>query len=182
MACDYTQCVLKSESCGPHNRSKRNGCFTVKDLTDPGKQHLVTLGLLRAHLEDEDNFTERSLIENRIGKELKDTDVICAHHRFVFGFSWKPPKRCQHPGHKTQPIQKKGPAVRLATIKLCKTISQQYGTVFPIGGVLCKTHLKEVYAVLTHRSIDRIVPVNEDSSDSYHPPKTHELSQLDISI
>lgn len=36
MACDYTKCVFKLESCGPHNRSK-SGCFVVGVLTHPTK-------------------------------------------------------------------------------------------------------------------------------------------------
>ena len=95
-------------------------------------------------LKDTKGFkNEQEFIENRIGKKLIDTSKICAHHLYTLGVRYKMKTRCQHPKHAEQPKQKKGPPTRVASLNLCESISDEYGVVFSVGGVLCTTHYKE---------------------------------------
>ena len=95
MMMDYSVCCLKNLSCGPHLRSRTFGIFTVTELNNDINNHLVNLKL-QQHYEKTDWWNERTLIENRIGYDFKDDDLICAFHRNTLGIAWKPSKCCQH--------------------------------------------------------------------------------------
>lgn len=74
----------------------------------------------------------------------------------ILGVGYKLKIRCQHPNHEELPKQKKGHCTRVVSLKVCDAISDRYGTVFPVGGVLCTTHYKE-----GNKSVERI-DVNEE--------------------
>ena len=72
----------------------------------------------------------------RINRTLETNNQICPYHRYSQS------KTCNHPQHTAESV-KKAPPVRSVLIYLTKLISNRYNTSFPIGSVLCKTHLKE---------------------------------------
>ena len=44
-------------------------------------------------------ISEKELIENRSQIALKDSDSICAYHRYFFGTYYKHSVKCIHPDH-----------------------------------------------------------------------------------
>ena len=138
---DYSACCIKSESCGPHLRSRTTGVFKVNELSDDVNNHLVYLKL-QHHYKKTTDLNEKSLIENRMGYTFQDVDVICAFHRKTLGIAWKPSKCCQHPSHASI-LQKKAPPVRSVPLARLKMLTSETGTIFPIGTVFCFKHLKD---------------------------------------
>ena len=91
----YGQCLLYNvKECGPHKRrsSPVDGVFAAKDLTEDINPHFRTL-----KLQLDENWTEKTLVESRIGQSLQPEDVLCAYHRYNHGIWWKQPRSCAHP-------------------------------------------------------------------------------------
>ena len=40
-----------------------------------------------------------TLIENRLGRSLREGEKLCAYHQFINGAAWKGSKKCNHPNH-----------------------------------------------------------------------------------
>ena len=76
---DYKKCcVYNKDVCGSYNRLAKpvEGVFLVNDLSSDTLPHLVFLKLKKQQDVSNDGWNERNLIENRLGKTLKDEEMI----------------------------------------------------------------------------------------------------------
>ena len=135
---NYRLCLLHDDRCGPYKRSKEavHGNVEVKALDADTKAHFSFL-----KVKDTKGYTERSLIENRLGRELDDTGLICAFHRYTLGIGYIPKKSCFHPNHREQKKGKKA-NTRPAPLKTGQIVSEHFQVQYTIGEMLCYQHLK----------------------------------------
>ena len=138
----YSECALSSEK---RCRSFKDGRTLREDLEDVSSMN----GSVSAHLQQRFKFdhdlvfqwTEKLLIENRLGRMLESTDKLCPYHRYSLGTKWQPPKQCSHPAHGTvrrgQKSSKAGRRLPLETIMKLNTLSQYS---YKIGAQVCPTH------------------------------------------
>ena len=87
------------------------------------------------------SLDEQKLFENRLNTTLEPNHQICPYHQYSLGVGWKQSKSCSHPQYISQKGKKALP-VHSVPIYPTKLISKRYIS-FPIGSVLCQTHLKE---------------------------------------
>ena len=81
-------------------------------------------------------WSEKLLIENRLGRLLNEKELLCSFHRFTLGVGWKQSKVCKHPHHEHQ-VGKKGASGRPAPVPLILEINHRYNSSVPIGSLLC---------------------------------------------
>ena len=161
----YDNCIAYSQgTCNSYSKYKNNvdqQLFNISELDKAMKPHLVKLKLKHKY-DDCSSFTEKLLIENRLGKQFLNTDQICPYHRFTLGVEWRTKSSCQHPDH----IQTKGknsPSTRAVPItKLYKFMKARNITI-PIGTNFCITHLP----------LNSITCHNEDDADYGTIEKDH---------
>ena len=155
----YRFCCYHNDQCGPYKRSTKpiDGIYGIGDLTEDTKHHFRSM-----KLNDTKGLSELDLIENRGGRKLTASSKVCAYHRYTLGVGYKLKRRCQHPNHEELPKQKKGHCTRVASLKVCDAISDRYGTVFPVGGVLCTTHYKEGNKSVEEKDEEERIDVDEE--------------------
>ena len=139
-----------------------NGLFGINDLNEDVNNHLFSLNIQKRH-DKSDDWSERLLIENRLGFNLRQSNKLCANHRYTLGVGYKQSNRCQHPHHQPK-IGKKAPATRFVPIHRCISIAEKYNEkyVISIGSVLYFNHMK-----------------NEKKIDKDEPPGTN-VTQDDL--
>ena len=82
-AYNYDTCCIKSKgSCGAFTKPRQPvaGLYSVKDLKLSVKDHIKSSNLHTSNI-PLTFFSERTLIENRIGNLLNSDGVICAEHQ-----------------------------------------------------------------------------------------------------
>ena len=109
-------CVYNDEygNCGPFTCDHKyiDNLVYIKDLDSDTESHLRNL-LFKDVLESF-KWSERDLVENRVGCVLDDSMQICAHHRKILGICWRPSRSCLHPSHEPQKKGKKAGFTKLA--------------------------------------------------------------------
>ena len=174
----YKQCVYYDKNkCGESKRRKVDGIFKVTELNENCKEHLKHLKLLE-NIEQE--LEEKTLIENRTGKELNKSDYICAYHRYFLGVYYKPLKKCIHPNH-VNISNKKTSSNRTATLTQINHLTNKFpDTKFIIGGQLCMTHIKQLNIdIQVLNQEDRENVALNDSTASEYEVLTHETVSVD---
>ena len=83
-----------------------------------------------------DQWDERTLIENRYGKCLSSSEIICAHHRYSLGIGWKPQAQCKHPQH---PVitGKEASSNRRVFLEILQFVCSRYAVTLPVGSSFC---------------------------------------------
>ena len=166
----YGTCSFFSDGkCGAHSkRTPPIDCmFHMSDITEDVKPHLVALHVMKGQ-DSVEPWSERNLIENRIGRQLQEGEELCAYHRYSYGISWKQTKSCSHPDH-AEEKRKKVPLGRVAPVE--RALKMQ----IPIGSILCHRHrLSPLPSTPSRQDID---------DDDYVPPEViNSPSTLDKSI
>ena len=140
---NYKLCCLFDKNknvCGPfvRNRTPLHGLVEVGKLDACTEAHFRALQL--SFRESKCEWTERGLVENRLGRRLHDSDKICQNHRQRLGIFWSQTKNCAHPSH---PYKRgtKSPATLLAPIWLVEQMKDEVEP-FPLGGRCCDKHWK----------------------------------------
>ena len=162
----YGKCSFFHDGkCGPHTKSRTpiDEMFSTEELKGTAKPHLLSLKLIRSN-DAVAEWTERRLIENRIGRPLREEEVLCAYHRYVHGMHWKQPRTCQHPDHVTEKGKKATPG-RVATI------ARSLELCIPVGSMICRKHRcdnsssTEIDSLQTDTNVDMDQTFIEDTSD-----------------
>ena len=139
---NYEECILFGKgNCGDFKkyRAAIDGLFTSEKLDRSVTAHFQELKV-KANPEE---WNELTLIENRLGRMLREGEKLCAYHRFINGVAWKGSKKCNHPNHAHSSNRKKAPVTRTVPIPLLKKISNKYKCNLPIVAVMCYNHIKE---------------------------------------
>ena len=104
---NYEECILLGKgNCGDFKkyRAAIDGLFTSEKLDRSVTTH----------------FQELKLIENRLGRSLREGEKLCAYHRFIDGVTWKGSTKCNHPNHAHSSNRRKAPVTRTVPIPLLK--------------------------------------------------------------
>ena len=106
-ATNYKTCCLYNESdefgiCGPFKRDKvqKDGLVFVRNLNRDTDKHFENLRFKEHSIHDRlPWWSERRLIENRVGRPLDDLALLCEKHRNTQGINWKQIQSCgcKHP-------------------------------------------------------------------------------------
>ena len=88
-----------------------------------------------------DQWNERTLIENRHGKCLLSSEIICAHDRYSLGIGWKPQARRKHPHHPVT-TGEKASSNRTVSLGILQFVCSWYGVTLPVGSSFCYNHLR----------------------------------------
>ena len=181
----YELCRLYSlnTKCGSYKISKNNvtGLFDIDDLNEDVHNHLCCLNIRKRH-DKSDDWSERLLIENRLGFKLNENDKLCANHRYTLGAGFKQSKRCQHPQQPPE-IGKKAPATIPVSISKYIFIAKKYNILFPIGSVLCFNHMKNENKIDEEESSDRHVTENDadyEIPEPVIPPNVLDSSEAGV--
>ena len=99
---NYKLCCLynaEENKCGPctRYRSTKYGLVPVENLNSDVENHLRNLRYKDSL--DLLLWSERKLIENRIGHELPSGTSICEFHRYKHGVGWYQVQHCAQPDH-----------------------------------------------------------------------------------
>ena len=164
----YEYCIAYSQgTCNSYSKYKNNvdQLFHISELDKNMKPHLVKLKLKHEY-DDCSSFTEKVLIENRLGKEFLNTDQICPYHRFTLGVEWRPKSSCQHPDH-VQTKGKKSPCTRAVPIAKLNKFMKARNITIPIGTKFCISHLSE-NSLTCHDEhyAEHIIPVQKDPEET----------------
>ena len=95
---NYEECILLGKgNCGDFKkyRAAIDGLFTSEKLDRSVTAHFQELKV-KANPEEWNKLT---LIENRLGRLLREGEKLCAYHRFIDGVAWKVFTKCNHPNH-----------------------------------------------------------------------------------
>ena len=140
---DYKLCCLYNDShgkCGPFtsNRQALEGLKRICDLDADTESHIKNLKFKEQPLK----WTERSLIENRVKRQLDTYSLICEHRRNTLGIAWRPKKHCLHPKHPDPKQGQKTCATELAPLWIVKKLNSHTPFSFILGARICDKHRK----------------------------------------
>ena len=141
---NYKLCLLydvNKPQCGPfiRDRAAQHGLSYIGNLTASTDHHFefLKMKLPKSWIK----WSEKQLIENRLGYNLAESDQICEHHRHSKGVEWRPLAHCAHPDHPPRKVGSKLPKSTLAPLWLVEQVNSTEDS-FPIGGKVCYKHLQ----------------------------------------
>ena len=118
-----------------------------------------------------DQWNGRNLIENRHGKCLSSSEIICAHHCYSLGIGWKPQARCKHPHHPVTTL-KKASSNGAVSLEIFQFVCSRYGITLPVGSGFCYNHLRSESTSFRAPSISPVkstVQQRTPTGFDYHP-------------
>ena len=118
-----------------------------------------------------DQWNGRTLIENRHGKCLSSSEIICAHHCYSLGIGWKPQARCKHPHHPVTTL-KKASSNGAVSLEIFQFVCSRYGITLPVGSSFCYNHLRSESTSFRAPSISPVkstVQQRTPTGFDYHP-------------
>ena len=133
-------CLFDKDKCSQYKneRVEYKGLMAVDDLTGSVEKHLRNL-----HFKENlklFGWTEKSLIENRLGRHFQPEEKLCPYHRFSLGVTAYVGRQCCHPLHeKVKQGQKAAKTTRISLTTLQKMNSQNKFA-YKVGGFMCKKH------------------------------------------
>ena len=152
---NYKLCCLFNldQKCGPFTRKRvtEHGLFDVENLDKSTEDHFKSLKLKLSKSDPTDptdpTWTEKQLIETRVGRSIQNSDKICAYHRQVKGLLYRPTTTCSHPDHPDQKSGTKAIKANLAPLWLVNQVNSEEARRsserrFPVGGKICFKHLE----------------------------------------
>lgn len=141
-AVNYKICLLyeKDKKCGPftQDRSIKEGLVKIGDIDADIWEHYTNLRF--KDFFENLKWSERDLVENRAGKFLDDSSLICEYHRNSLGLNWIPGHQCIHPLHSVLGRGKKAAPTKLAPLWIVKKLNKENLFSFILGGRLCDKH------------------------------------------
>ena len=175
----YQACALFSkEICRSFKdgRTLREGLIEVGSLSGSVSDHLKERFGFESDLVTQ--WTERLLIENRLGRLLESTDMLCPHHRYTLGTKWKPTKQCAHLAHATvKRGQKSSKAERRLPIETIMKLNTMSEYSYKVGVQVCRTHRESIQNELINfeaveTTLDQSMletTINDPDDETYEP-------------
>ena len=138
----YNCCLYEKGVCRSFMNIKTliEGIEDVGLLTNSVEEYLRN-GLRYKESLELTKWTEKTLIENRLGRHFQAGEKICPHHRFRLGTKFQPSSQCSHPLHE---LVKSGGKKSTKTYRMSFSMINKLNSINPfsykLGAQMCKKH------------------------------------------
>ena len=180
-------CFNEATPCGPYKRDQSIDEILKVSMLDKDVSNHIKQLKVQAKKVDIDEWSERKLIENRLGRSLGEEESLCSLHRFKYGIGWKQQKTCKHPQHPNE-AGKKAFAGRTVPVTLLSTVCKKYQVNIPLGSLFCFPHLKLEQQSVAEKKTQPIeeeeVVFQENQQDAPYEPDEPVIDEslIDMSI
>ena len=133
-------CIFDENECGPYRIEKitHDGMVTADALTGPIDKHLRNLQFRNLKLFAE--WTEKLLIENRLGRCLQSDEKLCPYHRLTLGVYAQIKTQCCHGDHPKVKRGQKAAKTSRISLQTLQKLNSSNNYAYKVGAFLCKKH------------------------------------------